>query len=165
MKRKSKGFGEVLKLQRADKTHQKELEKFQQKVQNGSLGEKFAGMVTNPKGEVKMSAVLEDFVEPYLDVAQNPSEREKLFGIAVIAWNLAITPEHQRQSMIDQLLRMSAENDPLAQQDMREMIDELITRKQNFFAKNQRYIVDFQLQYTGKKYHLSVASTLSKPHV
>ncbi|MGQ9872672.1 hypothetical protein [Leptodesmis sp.] len=49
------------------------------------MGEKFAGMVTNPKGEVKMSEVLEEFVEPYLDFAQNRSQREKLFSIAVIA--------------------------------------------------------------------------------
>jgi hypothetical protein len=33
MARKSKGFGEILNQQRADKTHQKGLEKLQQKVQ------------------------------------------------------------------------------------------------------------------------------------
>jgi hypothetical protein len=51
-------------------------------------------------------------------------------------------------------------NDPLVQQDTREIIDELIARKQKFFAKNKRYIVDFQLQDAGKQFHLSVASTL-----
>ncbi len=85
MARKSKGFSEILNQQRADKAHQKGLEKLQQKVQKGPLGDKFAGMVTNPKGEVKMSEVLEEFVEPYLDFAQNRSQREKLFSIAVIA--------------------------------------------------------------------------------
>jgi hypothetical protein len=52
-------------------------------------------------GEVKMSEVLEEFVEPYLDFAQNRSQREKLFSIAVIAWNLAIMPGNERQPMID----------------------------------------------------------------
>lgn len=166
MAKKSKGFGELLNQQRADKIHQKALEELQQKVQKGSLGDKFAGMVTNPKGEVKMSEVLEEFVEPYLDFAQNRNQREKLFSIAVIAWNLAIMPENERQPMIDQLIKVGLKgNDPLAQQDTREIIDELIARKQKFFAKNKRYIVDFQLQDTGKQFHLSVASTLSNPLV
>ena len=166
MAKKSKGFGKLLNQQRADKTRQKGLEKFQQKVQRGPLGRKISDMVTNPKGEVKMSEVLEIFVEPYLDFAQNRSQREKLFGIAVIAWNLAIMPEKERQPMIDQVIKASLKgDDPLAQQDTQEIIDDLIARKQNFFAENKRYIVDFQLQDTGKQFHLSVASTLSNPLV
>ncbi|MGL5194470.1 MAG: hypothetical protein ACRC8Y_12870 [Chroococcales cyanobacterium] len=164
MARKSKAFGEILKQQRADKSHQKELEKLQQKLQKGPLGDQFAGMVTNPKGEVKMSEVLEAFVEPYLDLIQSPSEREKFFTLAVMAWNFAIMPEQERPSMIDELIKVGLKgNDPLAQQDTREIIDELIARKQKFFAKHQRFIVDFQLQDTGKEIHLSVASTLLNP--
>lgn len=162
MAKKSKGFGEILKQQRADKRHQKGLEKLGQKVKKGPLGDKFAGMVTNPKGEVKMSEVLEAFVEPYLDFIQSSSEREKLFNIAVIAWNLAIMPEKERPSMIDELIKVGLnEADPLAQQDTREIIDELIARKLKFFAKHKRFIVDFQLQDTGNEFHLSVASTFS----
>ncbi len=70
MARKSKAFGEILKQQRADKSHQKRLEKLEQKLQTGPLGDQFAGTVMNPKGEVKMSEVLEAFVEPYLDFIQ-----------------------------------------------------------------------------------------------
>jgi hypothetical protein len=78
----------------------------------------------------------------------------------------AIMPEKERQPMIDQLIKVGLEgNDPLAQQDTREIIDELIARKQKFFAKHKRYIVDFQLQDTGKQFHLSVASTVSNPLV
>jgi hypothetical protein len=164
MARKSKGFGELLNQQRADNTHQKELEKLQQKVQKGPLGSKLAGMVMNPEGEVKMSEVLQAFVEPYLDLARNRGQREKLFSIAVIAWNLAIMPEKDRQPMIDQLINVGLKGtDPLAQQDTREIIDEFIDRKQKFFAKHKRYVVDFQLQDIGKQFHLSVASTLSNP--
>ena len=164
--RKSKGFGEILNQQRAAKTHQKGLEQLQQKVQKGPLGGKFAGVVTNPKGEVKMSKVLEEFVEPYLEFAQNRSQQEKLLTIAVVAWNMAIMPENKRQDMIDQLIKTALKgHGSLAQQDTREIIDELIARKQKFFAKNKRYIVDFQLQGRGKQFDLSVASTLSNPLV
>lgn len=164
MARKSKGFGELLKQQRADKSHQKELEKLKHKVQEGPLGDKFGGMVMNPKGEVKMSEVLEAFVEPYLDFTRSWSEQENLFGIAVLAWNLALVPEDKRQPMIDELIKVGLEgNDPLAQQDMRDTIDELIARKQEFFDQHKRYIVNFQLQDQGKQFHLSVASTFSNP--
>jgi hypothetical protein len=43
---------------------------------------------------------------------------------------------------------------------MREIIDELIVRKQTFFADNKRSIIDFQLQDMGQTFHLSVASAL-----
>ena len=165
MARKSKGFGELLKQQRSGKTDKKALEKLQQKVQKGPLGGQFAGMVTNPKGEVKMSEVLEEFVDPYLETAKNRSQREKLFSIASLAWNLAIVSEKERQSMIDQMIGGLKESDPLAQQDIREIIDELIERKQTFFAENKRYIIDFQLQDRGNQFHLSVASTFSNPFV
>ncbi len=85
MARKSKAFGKILKQERTNKSHQKRLEKLQQKLQEGPLGEHFADMVMNPKGEVKMSEVLEAFVEPHLTFIDNWSEQEKMFHLAVIA--------------------------------------------------------------------------------
>jgi hypothetical protein len=164
MAKKSKGFGELLKHQRADKIHQKALEKLEQKVKQGPLSEKFAGMVMNPQGEVKMFEVLEELVEPYLDFTRNFSQREKLFSLALVAWNIALMPENERQQMIDQVIEQGmGGNDPLARQDAREIIDGLIARKQKLFADNKRYIIDFQLQDMGQTFHLSVASTLMNP--
>jgi len=164
MAKKSKGFGELLKQQRADKIEQKELEKLGQKVQKGFLSDKFAGMVMNPQGEVKMSEVLKELVEPYLDFARNHSQREKLFSIAAIAWNLALIPESERRQMIDQVIeQVMRGNDPLARQDAQEIMDELIARKQTLFADNKRFIIEFHLQDIGKEFHLSVASTLMNP--
>jgi hypothetical protein len=157
MAKKSRGFAELLKQKQAERTQQSALEKLQQKVQQGPLSERLSGIVASPQGEIKMSEVLEKFVDPYLDFAQNRSQREKLFSIAVIAWNLALMPENERQQIIEQ---GTTGNDPLARQDTREFIDELIARKQTLFAENKRYIVEFQLQDTGKTLHLSVASTL-----
>ncbi|MDX2243726.1 MAG: hypothetical protein NW224_23845 [Leptolyngbyaceae cyanobacterium bins.302] len=88
MARKSKGFGELQKLQQRKQAEQKGLEKLQHKVESGAWGNNFAGMIANPKGEVKMSEVLEAFVEPYLDETHTYQERKKLFTLAVAAWNL-----------------------------------------------------------------------------
>lgn len=166
MARKSKVFGEILKQERADKIQQKGMKKLQQKVKEGPLGDQFEDMVTNPKGEVKMSEVLQEFVEPYLDLAPTPIQRQQLFDLAVIAWNLALTPENNQQSVLDYLLQdISKDDDPFFYKEMRSFINDLMNRKQELFDEHKRYIVDFQLQDVGKKFHLSVASTLLEPIV
>lgn len=66
--------------------------------------------------------------------------------------------------MIDKFIQQGLKrNDQLAQQDTQEILDELIARKQALFPDNKRYIVEFELQDTGKTFHLSVASTLMNP--
>jgi hypothetical protein len=166
MARKSKAFGEILKQERTNKIHQKRLEKLQQKIQEGPLGEHFADMMINPKGEVKMSEVLKAFVEPYLAFIDNWSEREKMFHLAVIAWNLTLMPEDEQAAMIDEFMEVALKgDDPLAQQEARGIIDGLIARKQQFFDEHKRFIIDFQLEDAGNEVHISVASTLLDPIV
>lgn len=162
MARKPKGFGQPLNSQRQEKDQQKALNKLQRRVQRGPLGDKIAGLIANPKGQDKMSEVLQAFVEPYKDFARNKQQQEKLLSIAMLAWNLALLPPDQQQSRKDQMIEgLCAGQGRRAKQDTREILDDLITRKQSFFADNKRYIVDFQLQDMGQSYHLSVASTLS----
>lgn len=162
MAKKSKGFAELRRLQQADQAQQQALDQLEQKLQDMGVG---AGVVRNPKGEVKMSEVLESFVEPYLEAIKTHSARERLFNIAVLAWNLAIMPEDERQSMLDQLRNEAIKRgDPLARRETREVIDILIARKQEFFADNQRFIIEFQLQDLGNTFHLSVVSTTSKSY-
>jgi hypothetical protein len=166
MARKSKGFGELLKQERGNQKHQKRLKELQQKLKEGPLAEQLADMVINPKGEVKMSEVIGAFVEPYLDFTEDWSEQEKLFHLAVIAWNLSLMPENERPALLDEFMKVALKgNDPLVQQDAREIIDEFIARKQQFFDKYKRFIVDFELEDAGNEFHISVASTLLEPIV
>ncbi len=162
MAKKSKGFGELLKQQQTNKTSDEAFTEFQQKVKKGVFANKISDIVTNPLGEVKMSDVLEEFVDPYLPAMKNHSQREKLFTMAAIAWNAAIMPEQERQSMLEQTIEQSFAGNPLAQMDALNIIGEMVDRKQQFFADNKRLIMDFQLQDMGETFHLSVASTLPK---
>jgi hypothetical protein len=160
MAKKSKGFRELLNQPLTEKDIQKGLTKLHQKLQQGALGQQITDVVINPQGEIKMSDVLEAFAEPYLEFATNHNQREKLFSVAIIAWNAAIMPEQDRQLIIEKTLEQGLKGDAQSQQDARDIIDEMISRKQQLFADNQRYILDFQLQDSGKQFHLSVASTL-----
>jgi hypothetical protein len=164
MAKKSKGFAELLKQQQQkEKIDQQALEQLGQQVQQGPWGEQFPQMVMNPKGEAKMSEVLGQFVEPYLDEARTQHQRETLFSLAVIAWNLALMPDSDHQSFMDEVIKQGlVKQGSLVQHDLEHLLDELVTRKRTFFADNQRYIIDFHLQDRRGTFHLSVASTLMK---
>jgi len=58
------------------------------------------------------------------------------------------------------LRELAQRGDLLAQQEMMKIIEELITRKLELFPDNRRLIVEFHLQETRNKFHLSVASTM-----
>jgi hypothetical protein len=150
MIKKSKGFGQS--------THSpKALKKLEQKIRKGGFSDQIETLVASPKGVAKMSEVLEEFVAPYLGHTRNHGEREKLFSIAIVAWNLSLMPEDERQQAIDQVL---AGQSVLARQDTQEILDEMIARKQQYFTDNERLIVDFELQDRRNDWQLSVASTL-----
>ena len=155
MAQKSKGFGELLYQQKA-------LNRTQQEIERGELGG-ITGVVMSPKGVAKMSDVLEEFIDPYLDAVETRNQHEKLFSIAIVAWNLAIMPKADRQPLMQQLIDQAAGNDQLARHDTQEILDQMIARKERFFADNKRYILNFQLQGRGNNLHLTVTSTLDQP--
>lgn len=164
MARKSKGFTELIQQQRDAQLEQMGMNKLQQKVKRLAVGGEDIQLVQNPAGMEKMSEVLEAFVEPYLGFTDNRADREKLFLIAVAAWNLALMPAKKRPAVIKELIAASVDKkDRLAQQDIREILNEMVARKLDLFPDNQRFIMEFQLQETKGKFHLSVASTLMEP--
>lgn len=165
MAKKSKGFSELLKQERRGKTRQEAMQDLEDSIQRGPFGKEAISIVRDPKGHAKMSDVLERFVEPYEDDEMTLNQRQNLLGIAVVAWNLALLPEDKRRGALKEIIKgiLSGE-DPLFQQEAREIITEMVARKDQLFADNQRYIVSYQLQDLGTEYHLTVASTLpSKP--
>jgi hypothetical protein len=118
-------------------------------------------VVYEPTGREKMSETLEDFIEPYRELADNEDAFRKLLNLGVLAWNAALLPDDQRRRAIDETLsaglsRSSKEDRALA----KEFIEKLVRRKEERFAANQRAIISFELTDTGDGYHLTVASTL-----
>jgi hypothetical protein len=159
MARRSKGFSELLNQQQAKRIQQEGMEELRQKVQKTPLGDQ-VNVVMNPSGTAKMSEVLEEFVDPYLAFAETRKQRQKLFEIAVLAWNLALISKDERQQMLDKAIEEGiTQNDPLARQNTREILTEMIERKERLFPDNQRCIVEFQLQDAGENFRLLVAST------
>jgi hypothetical protein len=118
-------------------------------------------VVYEPAGREKMSEVLEDFIEPYKDMADTDDAFRKLLNLAVLAWNAALLREDQRRAMIDETLEVGLPGASEADRALaREFVEELVRRKEEHFAANRRAIYSFELTDTGDGYHLSVASTL-----
>jgi hypothetical protein len=164
MAKKSRGFGELVRQQKWESASNKSLEKLQKTVKR-DFGEDVQ-VVRNMKGLPKMSEVLKDFVRPYADIPQNKQEIEHLLDTAVTAWDLALMPEGERITMLDEIfapiLKKAKKN--IDKEDLatsRALIEDLIDRKLKYFANEKRQVVDFQVDYFSQgKYHLSVASVI-----
>jgi hypothetical protein len=159
MAKKSKAFSELLRLQKMSQRPQTPLASFEKKLRKESLP--FEKLVVSPPGEVKMSEVLEDFVEPYREEAQTKNAIIRLLTLGTIAWNTALFPKPERQGMIDKMITDDlVEGDKKLKAEIQDLIEELIARKNRYFSEHKRMIVDFELKDEGSGYHLSVASTL-----
>lgn len=114
-------------------------------------------IVLQPSGEIKMSEVLIDFIEPYSEYWETEEELSKLLSLAIVAWNAALFSGTERKEFIERMLKVVP---PIVRQDMRAIIEEMMQRKEKHFASNKRMIVSFQLIMTREEPYLSVASIL-----
>ncbi|MFM8307537.1 MAG: hypothetical protein ACKN87_10880, partial [Microcystis aeruginosa] len=137
MAKTSKAFSELLRLQKMSQGSEKPLKSFEKKLREKSLP--FKEIVVSPSGEVTMSEVLEDFIEPYRESNETKESMRRLLTLGTIAWNLAFLPESKRQEMIDRVFNKDLLNgDERLKADIQELIDELIARKNRYFSENKR---------------------------
>jgi hypothetical protein len=161
MAKKPKGFQELLRQKLGEKDEQHALKKLQKKLEKRPWGGKFVQTVANPEGVAKMSDVLEDFMEPFLEPGLTLAQLENAFGIGIVAWNIAIIPPEGRQSAIDEVVQGYTKNfTPQDRQEFKELLNEMVDRKLALFSDNLRLIADFQLEGSDSNYQLLVASSL-----
>ena len=150
-----------MKQKQSSQEKHKNLEALREKMQGGVFGELAANIPIEPKGAIKMSEVLQQFVEPYLDTVHNLKQCKALLSLAAIAWNAAVMPESEQKTILDTFLEQQlSSQDAETQQAITQIIDELIARKHQHFSDNKYFILDFQITETGQRYDISVASTL-----
>ena len=119
------------------------------------------GVIIEPRGKVKMSDVLADFVEPYVEFADTDEAYRKLLMLAIMAWNASFLPEEEQREMIGSMLDAGIPDETgELRAGLAGIVNTLIERKKRYFAQYTRKIIDFELTDTGSGYHLTVASTL-----
>ncbi len=110
-------------------------------------------------GGVKMSTVLEDFVEPFADEVEGLEAYRRLLYLGQVAWNAALRGEPERGQMVTEMLSVAlpgADSGTLS--FGRSIVESLIARKERHFADLRRPILAFDLRDTGDGWHLNVAS-------
>jgi len=125
------------------------------RVRTKSSGQKV--VVVRPRDGVKMSAVLEQFMEPYRKSADTLDTYRKLLAMGAIGWNMTLLPEEDRQSAFDDALAMLPKE---VRNDGKKIIEELMERKERYFSQYRRMILDLDVVDTGDTWHLSVISTV-----
>jgi hypothetical protein len=85
-----------------------------------------------------------------------------LFSMGILAWNIALVPKEKRIAMVNEaFLSIMPNSDPDDIAFGKDLVEQLIDRKEKLFADNQRMIMNFELQYVSRgEYHISVASTM-----
>jgi hypothetical protein len=116
--------------------------------------------VVEPKGEIRMSEVLEAFVEPFLEMAETEEAFHRLLTVASAAWNISLVPKGEQKTLVDKMVDSQSEASRRDKRELRSILYDLIERKRAMFPDIQRAIVDYHLEDTGDGFHLSVASTL-----
>jgi hypothetical protein len=121
-------------------------------------------VVIDPPRLEKMSDVLESFVEPWMTSDMTVDAYRRLLTLGMAAWNAALLPADKRAAFIDDLAG-SGKLSPASRTMFCSIIQEMIDRKQAFFAEITRAIISMELMDTGDEPYLSVASTLPAPAV
>jgi len=105
-----------------------------------------------------MSEVLLDFIEPYTRRAHSEDEFRNVMRLGLVAWNTALLPKERQvetiERFIDEAVHDGADN-------FRQVVYEIIERKQRWFAQIKRLILKYHLTVTENGPHLSVISTLA----
>jgi hypothetical protein len=112
-----------------------------------------------PRGEVRMSEVLEAFVEPYLALADTDNGQRVLFQIASLAWNAAILPADERRALLGRVAETGLPGfEGEAREELQDLLANMIARKLALFDENKRFILSVELTGAEGGY-LSVIST------
>ncbi len=120
-------------------------------------------IITGPTSDgIKMSEVLEDFVEPYRKLVNSKESFKKLLSLAIVAWNATLFRNDDQKSHFQKLLSVFSH---AARDDGQKIIEEMMERKRKFFPHYDRAILGFEVTDTGtiNRWHLSVISTATSP--
>ncbi|MEO0843689.1 MAG: hypothetical protein AAF063_33090, partial [Cyanobacteria bacterium J06643_5] len=79
----------------------------------------------------------------------------------LIAWNASLLPIDKQEEALELMTsELFAKAPAEVKNDMRSIINKLITRKNKYFSSIKRFIFDYTARDTGRGYHLSVVSSL-----
>ena len=135
-----------------------ELEKLKADVRSKSTGKAVVFLENLPE---KMSEVIEDFIEPYRPAVTTSVEYQNLIAVAVIAWNAALLPKSKRAALLRDLHKVvTPPGDRRALAALQALVGEMIKRKEQYFANNRRYIINYRVTEMPAGMYISIAASI-----
>lgn len=125
---------------------------------------KSANVVVSPSNATKMSEVIMEFAEPYLERATTMEDQKKALTMAIAMWNLSMLPKGKRAEEIEKLLGKlgGPEADPREDAESKKLIQFFMDRKEKLFPDIERLILNYDMVETPQGVHLNVVSTVSE---
>lgn len=132
-------------------------------------------------GDYKLSEALVDVAAPMMREGMSLQERQSLFMVATLAWNIAIYPREQRGRQIlniigglpempgnlEEEISQALDGKPVSADfpaekvHLMELLISLMARKQELYPHDRRLVGDVELREKDGQYHLQVASKLA----
>jgi hypothetical protein len=109
----------------------------------------------------KMSEVLLDFAKPLLDII-GEEEFENVIGFAGLCWNVSFSPENEQMREILSIINKLGKPKSFEHLPLEDYAKMLLNRKKEFFANDNRILVDYKIVEDGGKERLLVVSAPAK---
>ncbi len=119
-------------------------------------------ILIEPPGFAKMSQLIVDFARPLLALDEEQEFFAESIAIASIAWNMALTLEHTPELTMEELF-VDFFGVEFLEEDREELFDQikmLMRRKQKYFSKHQRFILDYEVTESEDLLHVDIISEL-----
>jgi hypothetical protein len=94
-----------------------------------------------------IASLIIEFAEPLLRHCADYRAREKAISYAILAWNLSLEKTERQEKERLLLERTITGEDP---EQIHQLFDFLLQRKQQIFPDNRFYIVDYQMAETER---------------
>lgn len=108
--------------------------------------------------EEKMSDVLVDFAQPILHGIEGDFKAtEKAISFAAAVWNLSLLPKGEQGKGLHDILKIIGDNEG---NNGENLVKILLDRKEKYFPKNKRFIINYEFGMKNGQPWLNVASTV-----
>mgnify|MGYP001823540635 CR=1 FL=1 len=107
----------------------------------------------------KLSAVILEYAEPLINVADESELEERAIRMSITLWNASLLPKQKALETIEPALDDMANGDQLLKSEFYTTFEMMYKRKQSLFSNDKRFIVDYTLEENDESFNLQVAST------
>jgi pullulanase/glycogen debranching enzyme len=116
--------------------------------------------MTSPNSNQKISAMLLEVADGYIQMGKTVAERENLLRGAVTAWNIACQPESMQEGAIQNLLKQFMHFNPTSSQsnlsNFEDDMRQLIKQKNRLYPDVKTQILGCQIELKDGKDNVSV---------